>query len=106
MNLKQSALIFLLFEILSIALVYFHCTPEQAAQVYMFFSGLIVVSPLVFFYLVTQNGVGPVLKMMFNSTLLPHMVIITTSVSVFHLCRFPNLVTAALGIDKLAAALS
>jgi hypothetical protein len=80
----------LLFEILSTALVYFHCTPEQAAQVILFSWCCWF---LLVFYLVTgvcsrwrsyQKGVGPVVKMVFSSMLLLHMLTITASFTMFH----------------------
>ena len=74
----------LLFEILSTALVYFHCTREQAAQASLFTVCCLSCTLLLVLFLVTQNGVGPVLKMMFNSMLLLHMLTITGSFMMFH----------------------
>ena len=78
----------LLFEILSTALIYFHCTPEQAAQAILFSGCSFSCTLLLVFYLVTQAGVGPALKMVSSSMLLLHMLTITTSFIVFHWFTF------------------
>ena len=82
----SSADIGLLFEILSIALVYSRLSDSTAAYVFMFFMGLLGFTLLLCFCLVPQKGVGPVLQMMAPSSLSPltHILIIITTLMMFH----------------------